>query len=152
MTQPRTIEGREFTKFVESDNRPQHSMIEVVVGNATPIEVNVVSKGLVKNIFNDVNSVPKDVETLINTYTVPPAKGFYLRNIPCSGNNNAKFTVKINDEKVQVKRISWNSFNTEFNFADLVIATGDKVEIFVENKGKGSAEFESTIIGGEYDG
>lgn len=32
MTQPRTIEGREHTKFVESPTRPKSSAVEVFIG------------------------------------------------------------------------------------------------------------------------
>ena len=34
MTQPKTIEGREYTKFLESTTRPNSSMVEVFVANA----------------------------------------------------------------------------------------------------------------------
>ena len=42
MTQPRTIEGRQHTSFVESPSRENNSAREVVIGNTAPIDVNVV--------------------------------------------------------------------------------------------------------------
>lgn len=42
MTQPRTIEGRQRTSFVESPSRPNNSAREVVVSNT--VDVNIVSK------------------------------------------------------------------------------------------------------------
>jgi hypothetical protein len=41
MSQPKTIEDREYTKFVDSPARPNYSAIEVVVGNTTPIPVEI---------------------------------------------------------------------------------------------------------------
>jgi len=38
MTQPKTIEGREHTKFLESTTRPNSSMVEVFVANSGETE------------------------------------------------------------------------------------------------------------------
>lgn len=106
--------------------------------------------GVIYNIYNEVTGVVVDVETLVTTYTVPVGKGFNLKSAMCSAENVAKFIAKINNNTVQVKRATWNSFNPEFDFVEQLLVEGDKVEIFVENNGDTTATFDATIIGGEY--
>ena len=115
------------------------------------IKVEIGNKGITQNIFAEVNSVVSGVETLANTYTVPVGKKFDLNSATCSGDNIAKFTVKINGAIIQTKRTWWSTgFNVDFDFREQILNVGDKVEIFVINNGSSSETFESTIIGGEY--
>ena len=67
MAQPGTIEGRELRKFLESKSRPQHSMVEVSIGNVDELaaalgggeEVDLAdgTVSAVKAIYKTVNGV-----------------------------------------------------------------------------------------------
>ena len=58
MTQPRTIEGREQTKFVESPTRPNNSAVEVVLGGSSaPIEI------IDKSPFGDFDEIQASYPT-----------------------------------------------------------------------------------------
>ncbi len=147
---PCSVKDRELQKFVECRD-------EVAVRTAicqdenSSIDVSVVPRGITKNIYNDVSAVVITVETLINTYTVAIGKKFDLKNLSCSGDNIARFIIKINGLTVIAKRTWWTDFNADFSFTGETLSAGDKVEIFVENNGIDSSDFESTITGGEYD-
>lgn len=119
--------------------------------NGIPLKVEIGNKGITKNIYDNANAVPVNTETLINSYTVPVGKGFDLNAVSCSGNNIARFIIKVNSSIIQAKRTWWGGFNCDFNIIENILAAGDKVEIFVENNGETAEFFESTIIGGEYD-
>ena len=119
-------------------------LIEVVDPNASG------TGGTILNVYNEVNSVPVSVSTLVATYTVPAGKGFNLVNALCSADNVSKFQAKLNSATIQQKRATWNNFNPEFKFVNLEMSAGDKIEIFVENEGDNTASFDATIIGGEY--
>lgn len=114
------------------------------------IKVDIGSRGITKNIYDDA-TVLESVETLVATYTVPLDKKFDLAKVSSSGDNIARMTVKVNDDVVQKKRTWWTSFNADFDFQELILSAGDKVEVFAENIGTGTADFNATIIGGEYD-
>ena len=64
MTQPRTIEGRELTKFVESETRPQNSAIEVIVGNSSAIAVEIQDNLEIDFADGDVSAVSAIYKTL----------------------------------------------------------------------------------------
>ena len=106
--------------------------------NGIPLKVEIGNKGITKNIYDNANAVPV-------------GKGFDLNAVSCSGNNIARFIIKVNSSIIQAKRTWWGGFNCDFNIIENILAAGDKVEIFVENNGETAEFFESTIIGGEYD-
>lgn len=129
---------------VNSNEYTKTFIVEVLDPNA------VGTGGIIYNIYNQISSAPIGIETLVTSYTVPVGKGFNLKNAMCSADNVAKFLAKINNNIVQVKRSTWNSFNPEFDFVEQLLVEGDKIEIFVENNGDTVASFDATIIGGEY--
>ena len=116
-----------------------------------PIEVKIGNKGDVKHLFNQQNAVASNSEVLLNSYIVPIGKGFELTKINFSGENLAKYTLKFNDNTIDIKRTWWTKFNDYFDLIELSMSEGDKIEIFVENKGNSFSDFNATIIGGEYD-
>jgi hypothetical protein len=125
--------------------------VTIAQADGDAIKVELGNKGITKNIYNDVNSVLPNTDTLVVSYTVPVGKKFDLNSATCSGENTAKFTVKINGAIIQVKRSWWTEFNVDFDFREQILSAGDVVEIFVTNNGKASVTFDSTVIGGEYD-
>jgi hypothetical protein len=116
-----------------------------------PILVSETTKGPVNHFYDSASVVPVASETLINSFTVPVGKAFDLLLCTCSGNNIARFIVKVNNQVVMVKRTWWTNFNVDFDFKEKKLIASDKVEIFVENNGSTSEFFESTITGGLYD-
>jgi len=123
----------------------------VNIENVNPVMVEFATKGVTQNIYDSANAVAVNSETLINSFTVPAGKGFDLNAVTCSGNNIARFIIKVNGSIIQAKRSWWANFNVDFNIVEKLLSAGDKVEIFVENNGETAEFFESTIIGGIYD-
>lgn len=119
--------------------------------NGIPLKVEIGNRGTTTHFYDNANAVPVNTETLINSYTVPVGKGFDLNQVTCSGNNIARFIIKVNGSIIQAKRTWWANFNIDFNIVEKILSAGDKIEIFVENNGETSEFFESTIIGGVYD-
>jgi len=146
-----TREDRQFRSFRECNGGIVQA-VEICQEDGDAIKVDIGSRGLSKNIYNQVNSVIINVETLVVSYTVPVGKKFDLSAATCSGDNIARFIVKVNSQVIQAKRTWFTNFNVDFDFQELILNETDKVEIFVENNGKSSEDFEATIIGGEYNG
>ena len=115
------------------------------------LKVDIGVRGVSKNIYNSVNSIPLGSESLVVSYTVPVGKKFDLRRVSASGDNIARFLVKINGDTKQAKRTWWTNFNAEFDLEEEILISGDVVTLFVENKGQDAVSFEGTINGGEYD-
>lgn len=147
---PCSIPEREYSKFRECQGKTVVAT-KICQDDGEAIKVEIGQKGLSKNIYNGIASVPINVETLITTYTVPIGKKFDLAFAVCSGENRAKYSVKVNNQILQVKRTWWGDFNAEFNVSEDILLAGDKVELFVENCGDASVDFDGTIIGGEFD-
>jgi hypothetical protein len=99
-------------------------------------------------IFDETADVDADVLTKILTYTVPPVTEFNISSIICSGDNTAKYTVKINDNSNKVKRSYYGAtLNVEFNYNSFKLDAGDKVEVFVVHHAVMAGDFEATIEG-----
>lgn len=152
MAIPSNIEEREHGAFRDT-NDPQNKLTKVAVEieNSEPIKVEIGNRGTSKHLYNEINSVPVASNTLLNSYTVPIGKIFDLSKINYGGDNIAKFTLKLNNNTLDCKRTWWTRFDGEFNLIELLMLSGDKIELFVENKGSVSTTFNSLIIGGEYD-
>lgn len=114
------------------------------------LKVDIGTRGVSKYIRNEVNSVPINIETLVASYTIPAGKNFDLSKVICSGDNIARFIIKVNGDIVSSKRTWWTNFNADFDLLELILVASDKVEVFVENRGSTTETFEATIIGGEY--
>jgi hypothetical protein len=147
MTQPRTIEGREFTKFVESDTRPQHSMIEVVVGNTTPIEVDFNEIGETVNSYSEILSLAGLATSTVVLYTVATGKKLKLKRIDFSGENRAVFSIDVNNIIEAKHRTYYTNYNGEIIFDDLLLVEGDVIKLIVENKTNMTADFNGNLQG-----
>lgn len=146
---PCSAAQREYEKFTECQGKTA-VRAKICQDDGDALKVEIGERGVSKNVYNDVSGVPEEVETLVATYTVPVGKKFDFSRAVCSGDNIARFVLKINGDVKQGKRTWWVDFNAEFNVNEDILSAGDKVEIFVINRGKGAADFEGTIIGGEY--
>lgn len=153
MAIPCNTRDLENKKFVEcpKDSGKVAIRTRLCQDDADAIKVELGNKGITDNIYSEVNSVAPNIETLVTSYTVPAAKKFDLNYATCSGENVAKYVAKVNGTVIQVKRSWWTNFNVEFDFKELILSEGDKIEIFVTNVSNTSVTFDGTIIGGEYD-
>lgn len=119
--------------------------IAVRVGNeqSNPLYVTSVDDNNVTveelNIHDKAELVSKLIETLVVQYVVPPLKVLELDLIEGSGENTAKYTVKINDIPTRVKFSYYGaSLNVDFNYNNgngngIKLPAGTKVELFVEH-------------------
>ena len=151
MTQPKTIEGREYTKFVESLSRPQNSAVEVIVGNTSPIEVDFVEGGELLNSYNEILSLAGLATDDIVLYTVPVAKELRLQRIDFSGDNKAIYKIDINGSVEAKKRTWYTHYNDSIIFNNLLLVAGDVVKLIVENKTNSTADFNGNLQGKLYD-
>lgn len=104
----------------------------------------------VTNIFNEVTAVPANSETLIVTYTVPPAKSATLDRITGSGENIAKYLIYLNNVLFDVKRTYYTGgFNIEFNFNSMsgktALVAGDVLEMRVLHNTTDLGDFDGRI-------
>ena len=126
----------------------------VVVENteAMPIPVNIVDGigGFDQfTFFDDTVLVPANIQTKIVEYLVPVGKVFNMDRITCSGENIAKFTVKINNVINKVKRSHYgDGLNAVFEYSKFDVPAGQKIEVFAEHFNVGNdGDFEATIEG-----
>lgn len=147
---------RKFKLITANDS----DVTSTTIGSKIGLDFNIINdvlkvefgnKGTTLNLYNEVNAVPVSASTLVNQYTVPVGKNFDLNKVAFSGDNIAKFTAKINNNTTQTKRTWFMNFNGEFDFVESILLEGDKIEIFVENRGEDATTFDATIIGGVYD-
>lgn len=106
--------------------------------------------GLLKTFYNEVSAVASGVLTTIQTYTAPMGSSSYLQKIEVSGDNIAKYTVRINTVVQDRKRTYFGSaLNTEFRFVEtgtgLPLQVGDVVLIEVEHIRPDVGDFNSRI-------
>lgn len=119
--------------------------VNIVGGSITPIVYTTV------NQFNEINSVASGTLTTIQTYTVPFGKSGYFQRVDTSGENIAKYTVKVNSGTVDVKRTYFgNSLNAEFDFLDsndlgINLVAGDVITIQVIHNRPTLSSFDSRL-------
>ncbi len=115
------------------------------------LKVDYEPRGILIPFYNEVSGVALGGETKINEITIPLGKVYDSCNILCSGSNISRFIIKKDGATLFSKRSYWSDFNVEFNLKDLKFNAGEKVQVFVVNNGIDLAEYESTILGNEYD-
>lgn len=149
MTQPRTIEGREHTKFVESPTRPNESAIEVTIGQGLgdTVKVEFDDAGISINTYNEILSLGGLASDDLVLFTVPVGKILKLQRIDFSGSNKAIYKIDINGS-VQAKKRTWyTKYNDHILFNNLVLVAGDVVKLIVENKTNSVADFNGNLQG-----
>lgn len=152
MAIPGNVKDREFRKFTESPSGSDKVAVRTVISQSEgeALKVELGTRGIAKSIPNQISSVNETINALIVSYTVPIGKTFDLSKIICSGDNLSIYRVYIDGVLTYVKRSTWGNFNVDFDIVETIVSEGDKIEVFAENKGKGQSDYESTIIGGEY--
>lgn len=90
MSQPRTIEGRELTKFVDSPTRQNASATEVYLGNSF-------------DIVSEIKNLSLQLELLNKNLSVPKINSFEIQN-GFGNNQKAKVTsngsLKVSDQRL----------------------------------------------------
>lgn len=146
MAIPKTIEGREYRKFVDSPRGDGFNSVEVTVANTpdNPIPVDPTSRGITRTEYNEVQSVAQG-EIVIIDKTVGVGLLYDLQSVFCSGDNIAYFIVEINGQTKYKGRTYWSGFNLSFNLSDEGIVEGDNIKIIADNKTNMSAFFNATL-------
>jgi hypothetical protein len=99
-----------------------------------------------------LNVLPNTVNEIIS-YTVPVGKILNLDKIETSGDNVAKYTVKINGQVNKVARANIAaSFNVNFNYNSVRLIEGETISVEVEHFGTigglgNNPDFNATIEG-----
>jgi len=123
--------------------------VKLIQGAGDAVKVELGLSGIPITIPNAISSVSPNVNVLLVSYTTPVLSRFDLSKIMCSGDNISIYRVYVGGVLHYTKRTTWGQFNVEFNLLDGIVLAGDKVEVFVENRGKKVSNYEGTIIGGE---
>ena len=147
MTLPRTIEDREYRKFVESPTRgDQFTAVEVLIGNdSVPVFFQEAGEGI--NLYAEANSVAGLSTITVLTYVVPAGKTFRLSMLDFSGENVAEYILDVNSSTQFKYRTYYTQFNGSAEFSALEYVEGDTIKIIVENKGNSVADFNANIQG-----
>lgn len=107
-------------------------------------------QGLFK--YNSVSAVVNGVETTIVTHTAVGGRKTYLQGVSASGDNIAKYRVKINGIEVDMKRTFWsNGLNTEFKFSEYLnqgyqLSVGDVVSLTTIHERPDVGDFNGKIL------
>lgn len=116
------------------------------------INASLTNPGVGVNKYNEVLAVASGATQVINTYTVPAGKTASLTLIDVSGDNIAKYLVKIDGITQDQKRTYFgNSLNLTFDFQNnLLLNPGQIVTVEVFNFRPTSSDFNSKILVLEY--
>lgn len=99
-------------------------------------------------IVDNVEEVLKEIVTEIVRYSVPPAKFFNLDQIIVSGDNIAKYIVKIAGSTNKTKRTYYGgSLNESFRYNSYRVNAGEVITVDVIHYSDMVADFEATIEG-----
>lgn len=114
----------------------------IVMGSPVPM--------VTRNIFDEVTAVASGSETLIATFTVPLAKSGKIEKISASGENIAKYTVKLNGTPIDVRRTYWTGgFNVTFDYVSggdgYKLSPGDVVAVYVKHESPDPGDFDARL-------
>jgi hypothetical protein len=126
---------------------------ELEVNNDGSINVvvtaNANASGLKK--YNEVIAVPSNVETTVVTHTAVGGRQTFLQRVDTSGDNIAKYRVKVNGVTIDMKRTMFGEdlncdfvFNGEAN-PGLEVAAGDIISVTVVNPRSGTSDYNGRI-------
>lgn len=132
-----------------------HTDDSVAIGDGTnlidvnpdgSLNVNVLPP-VAKNTFNEVLSVPSGATLEINSYTVPVGKVSRVSTVSFSGENIAKYILKIDGTTIDIKRTYFGGqLNEMFSFDNqLELLAGQELTLEVENFRPDVADFNSRI-------
>lgn len=101
--------------------------------------------------YDEVTNVAANLETAIATYQVPSDKIGFLYLVEVSGENIAKYQVKLNGSVISTQRTYFgSSLNSIFDFRigskrSYVLQPDDIITVYVEHNRPTNADFESRI-------
>lgn len=101
------------------------------------------------NVYSESPSVASGAETAILTYVIPTGKIAFLYRADCSGENIARYQVRLNGNVIATRRTYFGGgLNTSFEFMTpnkrgLVLEAGDVLEIRVIHYRPDLADFEA---------
>lgn len=138
---------------VHSSMRIGDGVDEMAVNPDGSINVNITpsnTSARIESFFNEISAVPAATPTTIVTYTAPVGKISFLQKVFVSGENIAKFSVKLNGGVIDVRRTYFGGpFNEDFDFSDasrgLFLTVGDVVLIEVEHTRPQPGDFNGRI-------
>jgi hypothetical protein len=105
--------------------------------------------GLLK--YNEVASVPSNVETTIVTHTAVGGRKTFLQKVSGSGDNVAKYKVKVNGVTIDMKRtMVGDNLNCDFIFDGDInpgyeVVVGDIISLTVINSRPGTSDYNGRI-------
>lgn len=118
------------------------------VGNPVPVTiVNQPPGTSATNIYNEVSSVPSNVETTILTYTVPVGQNFFFELAEVSGTAPGDYTIKINGTKAARQYTYYTTLTGDFQFYGLKVTTGQTITISVLQIQSQPIDFTARIVG-----
>lgn len=102
--------------------------------------------------YNEITSVASGIETTIVSYTAMIGKKTYLQKIEVSGDNIAKYRVKLNGVEIDMKRTYFSGgLNTNFiydgnNNPGLEVNTGDIISVTTIHQRPDVSDFNGKIV------
>jgi hypothetical protein len=104
----------------------------------------------IETTYNEITAVPNGSPTLIHSFTAPIGVLTFLQKVFVSGDNIAKYQVKINGIVVDTIRTYFSgNLHANFDFSDasrgVLLAVGDLVEVFVEHNRPNVGSFTARI-------
>ena len=110
------------------------------------INVNVTSgtSGNKVLVYNELTLVPIGIETTIATYIVA-AETATFTSATLSSENIGIATVYINSQPVDKQYITYTAYNLQFSFKDIVISSGDILEVKATNMGQTACSINAKI-------
>lgn len=126
---------------------------EMAVNPDGSINVNLVPSNTAVDVhetYNEISAVPTSTPTLLVNYTAPSGKLCFLSKIYFSGDNIAKYVVKLNGSNIDTVRTYFGGdLNGISDFSDAsrgkLLSVGDLVEVYVEHQRPDVGDFNGRI-------
>lgn len=105
---PSVVGGSQINEAVVNPDGSFNVVVENITG----------ASAVIINRWAEAASVPAGSVAIINTYTVPTGHTAFLQRASVSGENIARFDIRINGSNIDTKRTWWGNFNVDFNFTN----------------------------------
>lgn len=132
-----------FNRIIGTKDKNGQGISSTTITGKTGLDVNIISPITTtpapsiytnKLFYNEIISVPNNVEANILTYTVPTGKSALLSLIEASGTNIAEYTVYVNGNPISKRRTMFGSdLNCTLTFTNegFILTSNDVVTIKV---------------------
>lgn len=101
------------------------------------------------NVYEE-ESVTIALDSTLIDYTVPASRKVRMRNVECFGMNKGGFTIEINGSVVGRKETYYTKYETEFDFENYLLDSGDNIKVIADNKGVNTGLFNARLRGYQY--